>query len=68
MPLLRLASRNLMHSLSGLDQKLLTRLAAEAGSVLEKLELGETLAQRPRFDQELAVAEETKRTILPRLA
>jgi serine phosphatase RsbU (regulator of sigma subunit) len=66
MGILYLDSRKLMHSLSGLDQKLLTRLAAEAGNVLEKLELVETLAERQRLEQELAVAEETQRTILPR--
>jgi serine phosphatase RsbU (regulator of sigma subunit) len=60
-----LDSQNYMHSLSGLDEKLLTRLADDAGRVLEKLELVETLAERQRIEQELAVAEETQRTLLP---
>jgi serine phosphatase RsbU (regulator of sigma subunit)/pSer/pThr/pTyr-binding forkhead associated (FHA) protein len=64
--ILYLDSRKPMHSLSGLDEKLLRRLAGEAGHVLEKLELVETLAERQRVEQELAVAEETQRTLLPR--
>jgi serine phosphatase RsbU (regulator of sigma subunit) len=65
MGILYLDSRKYMHSLSGLDEKLLTRLAGEAGHVLEKLQLVETLAERQRVEQELAVAEETQRTLLP---
>lgn len=66
MGILYLDSHKYMHSLSGLDEKLLTRLAGEAGHVLEKLELVETLAERQRIEQELAVAEETQRALLPR--
>jgi phosphoserine phosphatase RsbU/P len=65
MGILYLDSRKHMHSLSGLDEKLLMRLAGEAGNVLEKLQLVETLAERQRVEQELAVAEETQRTLLP---
>ncbi len=65
MGILYLDSRKPMHSLSGLDEKLLTRLAGEAGHVLEKLEMVVTLAERRRIEQELAVAEETQRTLLP---
>ncbi len=65
MGILYLDSHKYMHSLSGLDEKLLTRLAGEAGNVLEKLELVETLAERQRIEQELAVAEETQRALLP---
>jgi phosphoserine phosphatase RsbU/P len=65
MGILYLDSRKYMHSLSGLDEKLLTRLAADAGHVMEKLQLVETLAERQRVEQELAVAEETQRTLLP---
>jgi sigma-B regulation protein RsbU (phosphoserine phosphatase) len=54
-----------MHSLSGLDKQVLTRLADEAGHVLEKVEMVVTLAERRRIEQELAVAEETQRTLLP---
>jgi phosphoserine phosphatase RsbU/P len=66
MGILYLDSHKHMHALSGLDEKLLTRLAGEAGHVLEKLELVETLAERQRIEQELAVAEETQRALLPR--
>lgn len=66
MGILYLDSHKYMHSLSGLDEKLLTRLAGEAGNVLEKLELVETLAERQRIEQELAVAEEIQRALLPR--
>jgi phosphoserine phosphatase RsbU/P len=65
MGIVYLDSQKYMHSLSGLDEKLLKRLAGEAGHVLEKLELVETLAERQRLEQELAVAEETQRTLLP---
>lgn len=65
MGILYLDSKAYMHSLSGLDEKLLRRLAGEAGHVLEKLELVETLAERQRMEQELSVAEETQRTLLP---
>ena len=63
--ILYLDSQQQMHSLSGLDEKLLTRLADEAGHVLEKLEMVVTLAERRRLEQELAVAEETQRSLLP---
>ncbi len=63
--ILYLDSQKHMHSLSGLDQKLLTRLAGEAGNVLEKIQLIESLAEGRRIEQELAVAEETQRTLLP---
>jgi phosphoserine phosphatase RsbU/P len=65
MGIVYLDSRKYMHSLSGLDERLLTRLAGDAGRVLEKLELLETLAERKKIEQELAVAEETQRTLLP---
>lgn len=63
--ILYLDSPNLMHSLSGLDERLLTRLAGEAGNVLEKIQLIEALAEGKRIEQELAVAEETQRTLMP---
>ncbi len=64
--ILYLDSRKHMHSLSGLDEKLLTRLAGEAGRVLEKLDMVVTLAEKRRIEQELAIAEETQRSLLPR--
>lgn len=66
MGILYLDSRKHMHSLSGLDEKLLTRLAGEAGHVLEKLEMVVTLAEKRRIEQELKTAEETQRSLLPR--
>lgn len=65
MGILYLDSRRHMHALSGLDEKLLTRLAGEAGHVIEKLELVVALAERRLLEQELAVAEETQRSLLP---
>jgi phosphoserine phosphatase RsbU/P len=63
--ILYLDSQAKMNALSGLDEKLLRRLAVEAGHVLEKLELIETLAERQRMEQELSIAEETQRALLP---
>ncbi len=60
-----LDSQKYMHALTGMDEKLLTRLADDAGRVLEKLELVQTLAERQRMEQELAVAEQTQRMLLP---
>lgn len=65
MGILYLDSQKHMHSLSGLDEKLLTRLADEAGHVLDKMEMVVTLAERKRMEQELAIAEETQRSLLP---
>ncbi len=65
--ILYLDSQAHMHALSGLDEKLLRRLAGEAGNVLEKLELVETLAERRRMEQELSLAEDTQRALLPRV-
>ena len=64
--ILYLDSRKHMHSLSGLDEKLLTRLAGEAGHVMEKLEMVVALTEKRRIEQELATAEEIQRTLLPR--
>jgi sigma-B regulation protein RsbU (phosphoserine phosphatase) len=64
--ILYLDSRKHMHSLSGLDEKLLTRLAHEAGHVMEKLEMVVALTEKRRIEQELAIAEETQRSLLPR--
>jgi len=65
MGILYLDSHKHMHALSGLDEKLLTRLAGEAGHVLEKLEMVVALGERKRIEQELAIAEETQRNLLP---
>ena len=63
--ILYLDSRKAMHMLSGLDQKILTRLALEASNVFEKLELIESLEERKRVQQELALAQATQRALLP---
>src|SRR5437667_12378179 len=54
-----------MHSLSGLDQRILNRLGVEAGNVLERVEMIKSIEQRKRLEQELTLAEETQRSLLP---
>jgi len=63
--ILYLDSTKKMHSLSGLDQRILTKLAVEAGSVLERVEMIKSIEQRKKIEQELALAEETQRSLLP---
>ncbi len=63
--ILYLDSRKAMHMLSGLDQKILTRLALEASNVFEKLGLIQSLEERKRVQQELALAQATQRALLP---
>lgn len=64
--ILYLDSTRKMHALSGLDQKILTKLAEEAGTVLEKLEMIKGLEERKKIEQELALAQETQQSLLPR--
>ena len=63
---LYLDSTHTMHALSGLDQRILTKLAAEAGNVLEKLSLLDEIEQRKTLERELALAHETQLNLLPR--
>ncbi len=63
--ILYLDSTKTMHALSGLDQKILDRLADEAASVFEKVELIESFEERRRIEQELALAQETQQQLLP---
>ena len=63
--ILYLDSRKAMHMLSGLDQKILTRLAVEASNVFEKLGLIQSLEERKRVQQELSLAQATQRALLP---
>ena len=63
--ILYLDSTKRMHSLSGLDEKILNKLAVEAGNVLERVEMIKSIEQRKRLEQELTLAEETQRTLLP---
>jgi serine phosphatase RsbU (regulator of sigma subunit) len=64
--ILYLDSTKMMHSLSGLDQKILSRLAVEAGNVLERVEMMKTIEQRKNLERDLALAEDTQRSLLPR--
>ncbi len=54
-----------MHSLSGLDQRILNKLAVEAGNVLERVEMIKSIESRKKLEQELALAEETQKSLLP---
>ncbi len=64
--ILYLDSTKSMHVLTGLDQKILTKLALEASNVFEKLEIIKSFEQRKNLEQELALAQETQKSILPR--
>ena len=63
--ILYLDSTGRMHRLSTLDQKILKKLAVEAGNVLEKVELVRSVEERKTFERELALAHETQRNLLP---
>jgi pSer/pThr/pTyr-binding forkhead associated (FHA) protein len=63
--ILYLDSRKTMHALSGLDQKILNKLADEAASVFEKLELINALEERKAMEKELGLAYETQQALLP---
>ena len=63
--ILYLDSTKKMHSLSRLEQKIITKLADEAGDVLERIEMIKSIEQRKRIEQELTLAEETQRSLLP---
>jgi len=63
--ILYLDSRKSMHSLSGLDQRIMNKLAVEAGTVIERIEMIKGIEQRRKLEQELALAEDTQRSLLP---
>jgi serine phosphatase RsbU (regulator of sigma subunit)/pSer/pThr/pTyr-binding forkhead associated (FHA) protein len=63
--ILYLDSKNRMHSLSGLDERILNKLAVEAGNVLERVEMIKSIEQRKKLEQELTLAEETQKSLLP---
>ncbi|MEE8585660.1 MAG: SpoIIE family protein phosphatase [Acidobacteriota bacterium] len=63
--ILYLDSTKTMHALSGLDQKILDKLANEAGNVMEKLDMLRGLQERQVMEQELALARETQVNLLP---
>lgn len=64
--ILYLDSTKPMHALTGLDQKILAKLASEAGNILEKLEMIRGIEERKRMEQELSLAQETQTNLLPR--
>jgi len=64
--ILYLDSTKAMHSLSGLDERILNKLAVEAGNVLERVEMMKSIEQRKTLERDLALAEETQRSLLPR--
>ncbi len=63
--LLYLDSRKPMHTLTGLDEKIVNKLAIEAANVLERVELVKSIEQRRTLEHELALAEETQKALLP---
>jgi sigma-B regulation protein RsbU (phosphoserine phosphatase) len=65
--ILYLDSTKRMHSLSGLDEKILNKLAFEAGNVLERVEMIKSIEERKKLEQELTLAEETQRSLLPQV-
>jgi len=64
--ILYLDSTKAMHSLSGLDQRILSKLAVEAGNVLERVEMIKSIEHRKNLERDLSAAEEIQRSILPR--
>ena len=63
--ILYLDSTRTMHTLTGLDQKILTRISVEVGNVFEKLELIQSLEQGRVVEKELALAQATQQSLLP---
>jgi serine phosphatase RsbU (regulator of sigma subunit) len=64
--LLYIDSRQHMHVITGLDQKILTRLADEAGRAIEKLEMVAGAEERRKLNSDLALANEAQTHLLPR--
>ncbi len=64
--ILYIDSRTRMHALTGLDQKILTKLAEEAGRAIEHLLMVQGLAERRKLDHDLALAHEAQLSLLPR--
>ena len=64
--ILYLDSTKAMHSMSGLDERIMNRLAVEAGNVLERVEMMKSIEQRKTLERDLALADETQRSLLPR--
>ncbi len=64
--ILYLDSTSIMGALSGLDEKILKKLAIEAGNVLEKVEMIKGFEERRKYEQGMVIAFETQRSLLPR--
>jgi signal transduction histidine kinase len=60
---LYLDSTRSMRELSGLDEKILNKLALEAGNVFEKLQMIKTFEERKSLQLELALAQETQKNL-----
>ena len=63
--ILYLDSRQAMNLRKALDEKILTKLAEEAGHVLEQVEALKTAEERRKIEQELTLAQETQKSLLP---
>ena len=63
--ILYLDSTSKMHRITGLDEKILNKLAVEAANVFEKLELIEAFEEKKAFEKELSLARETQTALLP---
>jgi serine phosphatase RsbU (regulator of sigma subunit) len=64
--ILYLDSQATMHMLSGLDERILLKLAGEAEAVLERMELIGVREQQKQFERELELARETQEGLLPK--
>jgi sigma-B regulation protein RsbU (phosphoserine phosphatase) len=64
--ILYLDSQATMHTLSGLDERILLKLAGEAETVLERVELIGVREERQRLERELELARQTQEGLLPR--
>lgn len=64
--ILYLDSTKRMHTITGLDERILNKLAVEAANVFEKLELIEAFEEKKAFEKELSLARETQTALLPR--
>jgi len=60
---LYLDSTRSLRELSGLDEKILNKLALEAGNVFEKLQMIKTFEERKSLQLELALAQETQKNL-----
>ena len=64
--ILYLDSQATMHMLSGLDERIMLKLAGEAETVLERMELIGVREQQKQFERELELARETQEGLLPK--